>query len=112
MAWTRHGGCAIDDGHGDCDDYALTKRQKLLAAGLPERALRVAVVTNWRGDRHAVLTVATDKGDYVLDNMRGDVLPWNRTDYTYLGRQDANHPWGWVALSDAFDATTAASSTN
>ncbi len=100
------------DGRGDCDDYALAKKQRLLAAGLPERALRVAVVNNWRGDRHAVLTVATDKGDYVLDNMRGDILPWARTDYTYLGRQDPNRPWGWVSLDNEFDLRpTATSST-
>src|SRR5581483_5642251 len=32
------------DGRGDCEDYALLKRKKLIAAGFPIRALRLAVV--------------------------------------------------------------------
>src|SRR5215471_9982855 len=56
------------DGYGDCEDFALTKRKQLIDAGLPEKALRVAIVKTWRGELHAVLTVATDHGDYVLDS--------------------------------------------
>lgn len=86
------------DGLGDCDDYALTKRQALIAAGFPENALRVAVVRTWDDDRHAVLTVSTDKGDFVLDNLRADIVPWSDTDYTWVERQSADNPWTWVAL--------------
>jgi predicted transglutaminase-like cysteine proteinase len=32
------------DGYGDCDDYALAKRMALIEAGLPMRALRIAIV--------------------------------------------------------------------
>ena len=32
------------DGYGDCEDYALTKRRDLIAAGFPAQALRIAVV--------------------------------------------------------------------
>jgi predicted transglutaminase-like cysteine proteinase len=86
------------DGLGDCDDYAVTKRKNLLSAGFPENALRLAVVYSERSGRHAVLTVATDKGDFVLDNRASDVLPWNATNYTWIERQDASNPLQWVSL--------------
>lgn len=86
------------DGYGDCEDYALTKRKALIAAGLPEDTLRIAVVLTWDGKRHAVLTVTTDKGDYVLDNMRGEILSWSDAGYTWIERQAASNPWSWVSL--------------
>ncbi len=87
------------DGYGDCEDYALTKRKALAAAGLPERALRLAVVRTMRNNLHAVLTVSTDKGDYVLDNETDQIRPWNDTGYDWLARQDNGGNWGWVALN-------------
>lgn len=86
------------DGYGDCDDYAVTKRQALIYAGFPAPALRLAVVYSPRVDRHAVLTVTTDKGDFVLDNMRNDIVPWDATGYTWIERQDPARPLGWVSL--------------
>lgn len=87
------------DGYGDCDDFALTKRKALIAAGLPVAALRVAVVLTSTKERHAVLTVATDRGDYVLDSMSDEVRPWTQTDYVWLERQDPKKRWGWDRLS-------------
>jgi len=86
------------DGYGDCEDYALTKRKTLVDAGLPERALRIGIVVTPRDARHAVLTVATDKGDYVLDSLSDDIVPWNQTGYRWLERQDAANVTQWVAL--------------
>ena len=86
------------DGYGDCEDYALTKRKELIDAGFPEPALRIAIVVTPREARHAVLTVVTDKGDYVLDNLSNDVVAWNATGYTWLERQDARRPMAWVSL--------------
>lgn len=86
------------DGYGDCEDYALTKRKTLIEAGLPEGALRVAVVRLWDGERHAVLTVSTDHGDYVLDNMRAEIVPWFDSGYVWVERQAATNSWNWVAL--------------
>ncbi len=86
------------DGYGSCHDYALAKRKELIDIGFPKAALRIAiVVTPWQ-KRHAVLTVATDKGDYVLDNLRDDVIAWNETGYTWIERQDSVRPLGWVSL--------------
>lgn len=87
------------DGRGDCEDYALTKRAALIAEGFPARALRMAVVKTSQGERHAVLTVATDHGAYVLDNLSRRVLSWDDTDYQWIERQDPNNEMAWVWLT-------------
>ena len=86
------------DGHGDCEDYVLAKRQVLIHLGLPEPALRIAVVITPRLVRHAVLTVVTDEGNFVLDNLRDDILPWDGTGYAFVKRQDPASVSGWVSL--------------
>ncbi len=91
------------DGLGVCHDYAVAKRQALIAAGIPELALRVAVVLTPQGERHAVLTIATDKGDYVLDNLHENIRPWSETGYTWLERQAPNSAWTWVAFNGSVD---------
>ena len=89
------------DGYGDCEDYALTKRKALIDQGFPQQALRIAVVDTPNNGRHAVLTVATDKGDFVLDNLREEIVSWNATGYTWIERQDPKRPMGWVSLRGA-----------
>lgn len=86
------------DGYGNCHDYMVAKRQALARAGVPLRALRMAIVLTPHNERHAILTVATDQGDYVLDNLRQDILPWDRTGYAWISRQDDRNDWGWIAL--------------
>jgi predicted transglutaminase-like cysteine proteinase len=86
------------DGYGDCEDFALTKRKALVDAGLPIAALRLAVVLTPSNERHAILTVATDHGDFVMDNFSDKVLPWTAVHYTWLSRQDAKLPWRWDML--------------
>jgi predicted transglutaminase-like cysteine proteinase len=88
------------DGRGDCEDYALTKRKELAAAGYPISALRIAVVVTREGERHAVLTISTDKGDLVLDNLNDDVKAWNATGYRWIERQDPHHAMQWVSIND------------
>jgi len=96
------------DGFGDCEDYALTKRRDLIAAGLPAQALRIAVVLTERNESHAILTVATDHGDYVLDNLTNAIQSWDRTDYRWIERQDPNKAWGWVSLDPSHDPAVVA----
>lgn len=86
------------DGFGDCEDYALTKRRDLIAAGFPAQALRMAVVVTPRYESHAVLTVVTDHGDYVLDNLTNAIRSWDHTGYQWIERQDPNKAWGWLSL--------------
>lgn len=69
---------------GDCEDFALTKRNRLIRAGLPAGALRMATARTARGELHAVLIVKTDKGDLVLDNIRKTIVPRERSGYRYL----------------------------
>jgi predicted transglutaminase-like cysteine proteinase len=76
-----------DDGYGDCEDYVLLKRRLLIQLGWPREALLVTVVLDNEDVGHAVLTVATDKGDLVLDNKKEDILLWSMTGYRFVKRQ-------------------------
>lgn len=66
---------------GDCEDYVLAKRQRLVADGFAPSALRIAYVNAPSGEGHAVLIVRTDKGDYVLDNLAQSVRKVGATGY-------------------------------
>ena len=88
-----------DDGYGDCEDYVLLKRRFLIQLGWPREALLVTVVLN-QNEGHAVLTVTTDKGDYVLDNEKEDILLWSNTGYRFVKRQSQSDPNIWVSLVD------------
>ncbi|SFB37098.1 Predicted transglutaminase-like cysteine proteinase [Rhizobium sp. NFR07] len=85
---------------GDCEDFVLLKRKMLMAKGFDASALLITVVLQPSGEGHAVLTVRTDRGDYILDNMRNKVMIWTDTEYTYLKRQDSSDPSRWVKLQD------------
>ncbi len=85
---------------GDCEDFALLKRKMLVDRGLDPADLLMTVVLQPNGEGHAVLTVRTDHGDFILDNMRNKVLLWSETEYTYLKRQSSSHPARWVKLQD------------
>jgi predicted transglutaminase-like cysteine proteinase len=101
-----------DDGKGDCEDYVLLKRRMLMQAGWPREALLVTVVRDKKGDGHAVLTVKTDKGEFILDNQEEQVLLWSETGYRFVKRQSQGNPNVWVALGDPRPAiSTAAAST-
>jgi predicted transglutaminase-like cysteine proteinase len=89
-----------DDGYGDCEDYALEKRRMLIKAGWPREALLMTVVRDQNGDGHAVLTVKTDKCEFVLDNQRDDILLWSDTGYRFVKRQSQSDPNAWVALGE------------
>jgi predicted transglutaminase-like cysteine proteinase len=46
----------------------------------------VTVVRDKKEEGHAVLTVTTDRGDYVLDNQTADILLCSRTGYRFVKR--------------------------
>lgn len=83
---------------GDCEDYVLLKRNMLLQKGFRASDLLITVVRQPDGSGHAVLTVRTDLGDYILDNMRDKVLLWSDTEYTFLKRQSSRHTGKWTKL--------------
>jgi predicted transglutaminase-like cysteine proteinase len=86
------------DGKGDCEDYALLKRQMLIEEGFPREALLLTVVKEKNGDGHSVLTLRTDRGDYVLDNLTDQVKPWTRVPYRFVKRQSQSNQNVWVAV--------------
>lgn len=85
---------------GDCEDYVLLKQKMLIQRGFAPSDLLITVVLQPNGDGHAVLVVRTDRGDFVLDNMRNKVLLWSETEYTYLKRQSTSNAGQWVKIED------------
>lgn len=85
-------------GQGDCEDFVLLKRLMLIERGWPAGALLITVVRDGNGEGHAVLTAMTDRGEFVLDNKRDEILPPPATGYQFLKRQSRSHPARWVAL--------------
>jgi predicted transglutaminase-like cysteine proteinase len=93
---------------GDCEDFVLLKRRNLLQAGFSESDLLITVVRKPDGEGHAVLTVRTSVGDYILDNLVDDVKIWNETPYTYLKRQATFDTGRWVTIESGKDVPVAA----
>ena len=89
-----------DDGYGDCEDYVLQKRRLLIQAGWPREALLITVVRDKHGDGHAILTVKTDKGEYILDNQTDQIALWSDTGYRFVKRQSQTDQNVWVALGE------------
>jgi predicted transglutaminase-like cysteine proteinase len=83
---------------GDCEDYALAKRARLLAAGLPAGAVRLATAALPLGELHAVLTVETDRGTLVLDNLVRDVVSMRALDYAWLRVEGTRGSLAWLQL--------------
>jgi predicted transglutaminase-like cysteine proteinase len=97
-----------DDGYGDCEDYVLLKRKLLMRAGWPRQALLITVVRDHNGDGHAVLTVKSDKGEFILDNQSPDIMLWSETGYRFVKRQSQTDPNIWVGLGDSRPAVATA----
>lgn len=83
---------------GDCEDYVILKRHRLMQLGWPAGALLITVVRDEKGEGHAVLTARTQQGDFILDNKVNDVRLWRDTPYRYIMRQSYLSPMVWVSL--------------
>lgn len=83
---------------GDCEDYAITKRHRLIAAGWPSRSLRLAVAKTSQGEGHAVLVVKTSEGDLVLDNRTDAISPYQASDLRFIKIQSQDNPKMWLDL--------------
>ncbi|TCD11317.1 transglutaminase-like cysteine peptidase [Oricola cellulosilytica] len=63
-------------GRGDCEDFAILKYAMLRELGVPGRSLSLVILRDTaRNLYHAVLAVSTNKGNFILDNVRDAVLP-------------------------------------
>jgi predicted transglutaminase-like cysteine proteinase len=113
-----HWGTTLDhwdypvDGKGDCKIYALFKRKLLIERGFPRQALLMTIVRDLTGEGHAVLTVKTDRGDFVLDNLSQDVRPWSATGYQFYKRQAQDDPNVWLSLGGVTGTEPATAAAN
>lgn len=78
----------------------LLKRRMLSDLGYPVQALLITVVKDRKGDGHAVLTVRTDRGDYILDNLEEEVKGWKKTGYRFVKRQTQSDVNTWVTIGE------------
>ncbi|MFN4169161.1 MAG: transglutaminase-like cysteine peptidase [Pannonibacter phragmitetus] len=99
MKWRQDEGdlWKIGGAAGDCEDFALTKRSRLIRMGIPAGALRMAVVKTRQGESHAVLVVRTNKGDLVLDNLKDQVVTREQSSYRWIGIASSD-PLKWELL--------------
>ena len=100
--WKTHGKVdvwSLANSIGDCEDYAIGKRYQLLRKGWPSNALLLTTAWDHLGRAHAVLLVKTSAGDFVLDNLTGQVRPWRSVPYRWAKRQSRSNPRKWVKLA-------------
>jgi predicted transglutaminase-like cysteine proteinase len=86
---------------GNCNDYAVTKRHVLLDIGWPASMLLLAEVRLVAtGEHHLVLVVRDSTGDWVLDNLRPQVvrLEATRDDYRLQRIESAKNPKSWTRI--------------
>jgi predicted transglutaminase-like cysteine proteinase len=100
----EHWGTMLDhwdyplDGKGDCKVYALYKRKLLMDMGFPRQALLMTIVRDLGDEGHTILTIKTNRGEFVLDNLSDEIRPWDATGYRFIKRQSQEDPNVWVAL--------------
>src|SRR5207248_8297997 len=67
------------------------------------------LVRDKKGEGHAVLTVKSDKGEFILDNQNESVVAWTETGYRFVKRQSQSDQNVWVSLGDGRPAVSTAS---
>jgi predicted transglutaminase-like cysteine proteinase len=113
----EHWGTMVDhwdypiDGKGDCKVYALYKRKLLVERGFPRQALLMTVVRDLDGEGHAILTIKTNRGEFVLDNLSDEIRPWDATGYRFVKRQSQSDPNVWLDLGGSKGMASASSPT-
>jgi len=93
---------------GDCEDFALLKRKILIEKGFAPADLLITVVRKPDGEGHAVLTLRTSDGDYILDNLDNSVKLWSETTYRYLKRQASFNTGRWVTIDNSDEVVVGA----
>ncbi|MBO0732868.1 MAG: transglutaminase-like cysteine peptidase [Methylocapsa sp.] len=107
-----HWGTRIDhwdypaDGKGDCKIYALEKRRILMQKGFPRQALLMTIAKDRNDQGHAILTVRTSGGDFILDNLTDEIKLWFATGYRFVKRQSQENPNFWVLIENPDEHAT------
>jgi predicted transglutaminase-like cysteine proteinase len=86
-------------GTGNCVQYAMEKRRRLLELGWPAAALQLATVITPQNNHHLVLVIDTSQGDWVLDNLHRDVARWQDLPYNWQERQQGASLRDWVSIA-------------
>jgi predicted transglutaminase-like cysteine proteinase len=82
------------DCRGDCEDFVLEKRERLVGRDLPRAALTIAFAFHTEQFfPHAVLLAETTRGTLVLDNLHDEVLCWDALPYRYTRRERPDGHW-------------------
>ncbi len=82
----------------DCDGFTLWKMRELMRRGFPAGVLLFTICRTETGEGHAVLCVATDHGDYLLDNRYARVMSYDdmlRQGYKFLYRSKGKLTGRW-----------------
>lgn len=85
---------------GDCEDLAIEKRERLLAAGVSPERLYYATAYRRGLGLHAVLIAATTHGELVLDSRTPYLHRWNDVPYIWVSRQSRTDPRQWSMVID------------
>ena len=83
---------------GDCEDFALAKRSRLLRKGFKPSQLLLTMGRNG-GEAHTVLVVRTRDGDYVLDNLIDEVRPVQSARMSFLKIQSPDNGGHWLKVT-------------
>lgn len=82
-------------GAGDCEDFAILKMAALLEVGIPAASMSLVVLQDrQRRVFHAVLSVATQSGTFILDNLSDVVVrDSDRPNYVPLYSFSTDRAW-------------------
>jgi predicted transglutaminase-like cysteine proteinase len=83
---------------GDCEEYALEKRQRLLEMGWPSSSLLIAIGRIRGGEQHAVLLARVGNHVVVLDNLRSRPAEFGKAGIKWLAVQSPDNPQRWRSL--------------
>ncbi|RWG90668.1 transglutaminase-like cysteine peptidase [Mesorhizobium sp.] len=80
---------------GDCEDFAILKMAALLRAGIPAQSMSLVVLQDRRRKFfHAVLSVSTASGAFILDSLSNNVaIDSDLPDYVPLYSFSADRAW-------------------
>jgi hypothetical protein len=56
----------------------------------------VAIIPS--GEAHLVLIVVTDQGDFVLDNLKENIVRWDSLPYHWVKRSSPKNPQFWQTI--------------
>ena len=92
--WATYGE-TLAKGQGDCEDYANLKLALLTKLGIPATSMSLVVLKDQRRQIfHAVLAVSTNRGHFILDNVRNEIVTDRQLpDYMPLYSFSAGRSW-------------------